>query len=725
SSSHAPYEDNPVPVTDVENISSINNGAPGSLNMFSSANDDSLTETGVKNAETIAQPIGDVKTELVVHFDQSDEITQGDIADVVNQTERRHRDNEPVLDEHLSSNEETVREAVECVHDEDSIALPDPSLSAQDVSHPNTEVDNTGSKALGHRDGPLIKKPDDVLHETEPALTPSTPKGDAFLLDFPSGKNSKMSTIGNGHDAMLGSQYDTVQESLEEDGLKDTAQTSTLSEAPSVPSDLSAPLDLITNEASLPVDIDTTNDIEQRRDNRTGLDVPLASALMEDNSEATGDGQESFDALDTTHDGTYTEPDREPTISDIGPVAAGTGALVTSKPRVSDDTAILQAFLNRAAASKASKSVVISKRSSLSHRRDSDAVRHALASPGKLDVLEDKDPNSPSPRRRTRATDTAEIKSMLFDFDADSIGGVNTYEKVANEGAATAATARRSARSRSRIPHFPALTPTSATQPLAASSLVAPASAPNKIPVRSGADPVILRRSEAQELNLVTKANTRKNKGGSVAPVMKLAKIAAAIIAGEHHEDEIVDSKELGESLKGVRWDQQLVYFQEARAGSPDLLTLDAYEDGIQEQVHAQLMETAKEGSTQIGKERSTETPKKPMARRLRGPQDGTPAKDLLSSASSAVVEIPPKEPEKKPRRQLRAGTPAKGLPESALPDDVEVPSKLSPKKAKKASRIGTPAPNPTVAKATVDTKALAQHRAESKSPKKASRRLP
>ncbi|KAK5276876.1 hypothetical protein LTR16_010568, partial [Cryomyces antarcticus] len=184
----------------------------------------------------------------------------------------------------------TVREAVECVHDEEPIALPDPSLSAQDVSHPNTEVDNTGSKALGHRDGPLIKNPDDVLHETE---TLSTPKGDAFLLDFPSGKNPKMSTIGNSHDAVLGSQYDTVQDSLEEDGLKDTAQASNLSEAPSVPSDLSAPLDLITNEASSPVDIDTTSDIEQRRDNRTGLDIPLGSALMEDNSEATGDGQES------------------------------------------------------------------------------------------------------------------------------------------------------------------------------------------------------------------------------------------------------------------------------------------------------------------------------------------------------------------------------------------------------------------------------------------------
>ncbi|TKA72730.1 hypothetical protein B0A49_05796 [Cryomyces minteri] len=807
SSSHAPYEDNSVPIADVQNIFSINNGAPGLLNMSSSANSDSLMETDVKNAETIAQPIGDLKTELVVHSDQSDEITLGDINDVVGQTKRRHRNNEPVSDEHLSFNEENVHEAVECVHDEDSIALPDSDLSAQDVSHPNTEIDNTGSQALGHHDSSLTNNPDDVLHETEPPLTPSTPKGDAFLSDSPSGRNPKMSTIGNGHDTVPGSRYDTVQESLEEDGLEDTTQKSSLSEAPGVSSDLSAPLDLIANEASFPVDTNTTNGIEQRRDNRTGLDISLASALMENNSEATGDGQELFDALDTMYDGTYTEPDRahvdiiktmhssdntegspdlqseaapmdedlgngeraqavaapsvdgtqvqtrtmigqgfqeperspgvssppndtfsvslQPVISDIGPMADGTGALVTSKPRVSDDTAILQAFLNRAAASKASKSVVISKRSSLSHRRDSDAVRHALASPGRLDVLEDKDPNSPSPRRRTRAADAAEIKSRLFDFDADSFGGVNTYEKVANEGVPTAAKARRSARSRSRIPHFPALTPTSATQSLAASSLVAPASAPNKIPVRSAADPVILRKSEAQELNLVTKANTRKNKGGSVAPVMKLAKIAAAIVAGEHHEDEIIDSKELGEGLKGVKWDQQLVYFQEAAAGSPDPLTLDAYEDGIQEQVHAQLMEEAKEDSTQIAKEGSTETPKKPMGRRLRGPQNGTPAKGLVSSVSSAVMEIPPKEPEKKPRRQLRTDTPAKGLLESALPDDVEVPSKLSPRKAKKASRIGTPAPNATVAKVTSDTKALAQQPAESKSPKKATRKLP
>ena len=69
-----------------------------------------------------------------------------------------------------------------------------------------------------------------------------------------------------------------------------------------------------------------------------------------------------------------------------------------AKPRVSDDTALLQAFLNRAAESKSSRKVSATKRESISNRRDSDTIRQALASPAKADVLGDLDPNSPIPR---------------------------------------------------------------------------------------------------------------------------------------------------------------------------------------------------------------------------------------------------------------------------------------------------------------------------------------
>ena len=58
-----------------------------------------------------------------------------------------------------------------------------------------------------------------------------------------------------------------------------------------------------------------------------------------------------------------------------------------------DDTALLKNFLSRAAASKANKAENIARRESLQNRRDSDVVRHALASPRK--VLEDKDPTRP------------------------------------------------------------------------------------------------------------------------------------------------------------------------------------------------------------------------------------------------------------------------------------------------------------------------------------------
>ena len=70
-----------------------------------------------------------------------------------------------------------------------------------------------------------------------------------------------------------------------------------------------------------------------------------------------------------------------------------------SRPRVSDDTALLQAFLNRAAEGKNSRRISATKRESITNRRDSDAVRQALASPAKAEVLADLDPNSPSPRK--------------------------------------------------------------------------------------------------------------------------------------------------------------------------------------------------------------------------------------------------------------------------------------------------------------------------------------
>ena len=74
------------------------------------------------------------------------------------------------------------------------------------------------------------------------------------------------------------------------------------------------------------------------------------------------------------------------------------------RPRISDDTAILHAFLNRAAANRKQPSV--SKRESLENQKDSNVVRQALASPAKAEVLAELDPNSPSPHKETTVSYT-------------------------------------------------------------------------------------------------------------------------------------------------------------------------------------------------------------------------------------------------------------------------------------------------------------------------------
>jgi hypothetical protein len=150
-----------------------------------------------------------------------------------------------------------------------------------------------------------------------------------------------------------------------------------------------------------------------------------------------------------------------------------------------DDTALLKDFLSRAAASKANKAENIARRESLQNRRDSDVIRHALASPRK--ALEDKDPNSPS----KYDTETTLNLSQTLTLDMDSAAPLSpskasTQAEAKAEGvddSKAARISRRSSRARtSRLPG-PSSIPTG----------------PPKISVkRDGGDPVILKKTDAQ-----------------------------------------------------------------------------------------------------------------------------------------------------------------------------------------------------------------------------------
>lgn len=374
-----------------------------------------------------------------------------------------------------------------------------------------------------------------------------------------------------------------------------------------------------------------------------------------------------------------------------------------------DDTAILKDFLTRAAASKASKAnkvATIARRTSLSHRRDSDAVRHALASPRK--ILEDKDPNSPSPHMSYDTTATLDLSESLTLHQSTNTTLDDHESTDAEVAKAPATSSRRSTRSRSsRTPHPP---PSHNPQPQTA----------NRIPVRraDGGEPVVLRRTEAQELGILTRANTRKNKGGAVAASVRLLKLAAeqAVVAGSIVDKAVEASRDgaaAGER-KAVRWDEMLVCFQhrtdstslsaEALAelteatvqGKADVETLDPSPDEPASLDAGNAIPKSRSKS----KDKAASTPRIRRLRRL-GVASGTPGKGLLAPASLLPVEaLEEKEKVVTEVSRLAKPTRARKLPVASeaanlletqpLKQEQEVPVQVEKEVKERKSRLAT-----------------------------------
>ncbi|KAK7182712.1 hypothetical protein PSPO01_11293 [Paraphaeosphaeria sporulosa] len=360
-----------------------------------------------------------------------------------------------------------------------------------------------------------------------------------------------------------------------------------------------------------------------------------------------------------------------------------------------DDTALLKDFLSRAAASKANKAETIARRESLQNRRDSDVIRHALASPRK--ALEDKDPNSPS----KFDNDTTLNLSQTLTLDLESTvplspGKGSTPAETKAEDADNSKAggiSRRSSRARtSRLP--------------APSSIP---SGPPKISVkRDGGDPVVLKKTDAQELSLLTRSNTRKNKQGGVAVNVRLLKLLS--------EARITEAKGTAESTeaivqvpgkKYVRWDSQLAYFQENPHAIADALA-DAESLATPDELST-AAPVAKPTRVKVPKFDKDATPKVRKVKNL-GPRNGTPGKGLLTPASllpDAMMadkeELEEKQRMSKPktsriRKMAVTSTDTTSTPapvESKLPmlDIAPVgidPTKVSSMKERK-SRLATP----------------------------------
>lgn len=356
----------------------------------------------------------------------------------------------------------------------------------------------------------------------------------------------------------------------------------------------------------------------------------------------------------------------------------------SAKPRVSDDTALLQAFLNRAAENKSTRRLSATKRESLSNRRDSDTVRQALASPLKPEILGTLDPNSPSPKKS--APTPEEVKSVNTEIAPVSspVEGGNEPENTQGR------TTRRSHREKRRVERAAPLAQT-------------------RISLRGNTEPVVLKRSEAQELATVTRSNTRKNKGGSIMPTLRLSKLIVEkppIEGSPDVETERTGTDSSRAGRRNVQWDETLVYYQDAPS-EPEVQLFELGDSNtapkLQSTPQASATE-AEEDETVPAPPPAAETPSKPKSRRLRTPRTAsTPAKPALAPTAAEHQEpadaLPPLSKQKQPRRS-RIATPAKGLDNtSLLPADVapvEQPAPAAKPKAlprkKAASRLPAPA---------------------------------
>jgi hypothetical protein len=208
-----------------------------------------------------------------------------------------------------------------------------------------------------------------------------------------------------------------------------------------------------------------------------------------------------------------------------------------SSARYSDNTSMLKDFLNRAQARKAIQYTDAT----------IDTPIGASTRYSQRKVLGRLDNNSPS-RIRSRAksrTKPQELANRPGTPHTNPPPGIVGMGDIENEPNAVSLSCRRSTRTRFPVLPKPSL------------------AAPSLIPVRRAneLEPVVLKRSEARELALVTQANTKRNKGKAKMPSAMLPVLA--VETREAATGQVMGKTGKARSGKCVDWDRKLVYFQE------------------------------------------------------------------------------------------------------------------------------------------------------------------
>ncbi|KAK4897084.1 hypothetical protein LTR27_004977 [Elasticomyces elasticus] len=380
----------------------------------------------------------------------------------------------------------------------------------------------------------------------------------------------------------------------------------------------------------------------------------------------------------------------------------------TEKPRISDDTAFLHAFLKQAeekkgrGSSESGRRLSVTEKESVVNRRDSDTVRLALAGspdeqrqqradPGLLGL---RDANSPSPKKQQAAADIDGAEGVVV--------GSEAAQEISGDaaGLAEGSRMRRSGRGK-RKPQVFSSEASSGT-----------GTGPAKISIRglSGSIGDVVKKDEVPVL---TRSNTKKNKGGAVLPKARLVKLALETVAevsgsdaappatSTDHEMSDVDAvdKVGKKNRKGMslHWAEELVSFYQGGEREVEM--------GDEEEVEEVRMPWERGADFDPTVEvpvPASETPSKPKGgrvRKLKAPARtaGTAAKVKADVAKDGlVVEQTVEKPAASKPKRSRIATPAvKGVGKGdLLPADLAVAPLAAPPSVSEDARTAAAPPS-------------------------------
>lgn len=248
-------------------------------------------------------------------------------------------------------------------------------------------------------------------------------------------------------------------------------------------------------------------------------------------------------------------------------VASSIGEVVQEVIKVSfvaegDDTEYLNAFLTRAKAKKAARTI-LSREGQVSN--DTEKLLTSSPHTRSRTALASLDKNSPSPKK------TRKIEAPMEKLD---------HKHAILSEVATTSPLRKS--SRTRLPQPQQHQPET----------------PSNIAFRrsNGTEFVFLQKTEAQQVAIATRSNTRRNKGEALQPKMKLEALSSRM------QSSPVKVARKQKNNKQVSWDEGLAYF-----APKDRATMDINEERVEQK-------TPVKRSRRLAQGRGTPAPKKKMA---------------------------------------------------------------------------------------------------------------